>query len=311
MHPFATGPRDRVDSLGEGGLITAIRHWLGNACPPAPAGIGDDCAVLPAARHQQLITVDPVIFGRHFDAAVPPAAVGAKLLKRNLSDIAAMGGRPRAAVVSLCLDRSTRVRWLREFHRGLATTARRHGVTLVGGDVAEAPGALIASLTLLGGSDGTRVLTRQGARPGDWIAVTGRLGGSLTSGHHHRFTPRLAEGRWLARRPEIRAMMDVSDGLAKDLAALTPPGARAALDLATIPRRRGCTLAAALGDGEDYELLCAIGSRANLPALQGAWRRRFPTLPLTVIGKFVRNPGSRTAPATLPALGYEHLRPAP
>jgi thiamine-monophosphate kinase len=267
--------------------------------------------VLPPARHQQLITVDPVIFGRHFDAAVPPAAVGAKLLKRNLSDIAAMGGRPRAAVVSLCLDRSTRVSWLREFHRGLATTARRHGVTLVGGDVAEAPGALIASLTLLGGSDGTRVLTRQGARPGDWIAVTGRLGGSLTSGHHHRFTPRLAEGRWLARRPEIRAMMDVSDGLAKDLAALTPPGARAALDLATIPRRRGCTLAAALGDGEDYELLCAIGSRANLPALQGAWRRRFPTLPLTVIGKFVRNPGSRTAPATLPALGYEHLRPAP
>jgi thiamine-monophosphate kinase len=311
VHPFATGPRDRVDSLGEGGLITAIRHWLGNACPPAPAGIGDDCAVLPPARHQQLITVDPVIFGRHFDAAVPPAAVGAKLLKRNLSDIAAMGGRPRAAVVSLCLDRSTRVRWLREFHRGLATTARRHGVTLVGGDVAEAPGALIASLTLLGDSDGTRVLTRQGARPGDWIAVTGRLGGSLTSGHHHRFTPRLAEGRWLARRPEIRAMMDVSDGLAKDLAALTPPGARAALDLATIPRRRGCTLAAALGDGEDYELLCAIGSRANLPALQGAWRRRFPTLPLTVIGKFVRNPGSRTAPATLSALGYEHLRPAP
>jgi thiamine-monophosphate kinase len=106
-------------------------------------------------------------------------------------------------------------------------------------------------------------------------------------------------------------MMDVSDGLAKDLAALTPRGARAALDLGTVPRRRGCTLAAALGDGEDYELLCAIGSRADLPALQGAWRRRFPTLPLTVIGKFVRNPGSRTAPDSLPASGYEHLRPAP
>ena len=124
MHPFAPGPRDRVDALGEGGLIAAIRRWLGDSCPPAPAGIGDDCAVLPAARARQLLTVDPVIFGRHFDAAVPAAAVGAKLLKRNLSDIAAMGGRPRAAVVSLCLDRSTRVRWLREFHRGLATTAR-------------------------------------------------------------------------------------------------------------------------------------------------------------------------------------------
>lgn len=311
MHPFATGPRDRVDVLGEGGLIAAIRRWLGNVCPPAPAGIGDDCAVLPPARHRQLLTVDPVIFGLHFDAAVPPAAVGAKLLKRNLSDIAAMGGRPRAAVVSLCLDRSTRVSWLREFHRGLARTARRHGVALVGGDVAEAPGALIASLTLLGDADATRVLTRQGARSGDWIAVTGRLGGSLASGHHHRFTPRLAEGRWLAQRPEIRAMMDVSDGLAKDLSALTPPGTRAALDLTALPRRRGCTVAAALGDGEDYELLCAIGARADLPALQQAWRRRFPTLPLTVIGRFVRNPGGPTAPAALPASGYEHLRPAP
>jgi len=311
VHPFATGPRDRVDALGEGGLIAAIRRWLGNTCPPAPAGIGDDCAVLPPARHRQLLTVDPVILGRHFDAAVPPAAVGAKLLKRNLSDIAAMGGRPRAAVVSLGLDRSTRVRWLREFHRGLATTARRHGVALVGGDVAEVPGALIATLTLLGETDGTRVLTRQGARAGDWIAVTGRLGGSLASGHHHRFTPRLAEGRWLARRPEVRSMMDVSDGLAKDLAALTPPGTGAALDLAAVPRRRGCTLAAAMGDGEDYELLCAISARADLAALCGAWRRRFPTLPLTVIGRLTRTPNGPTTPDPLPAKGYEHLRPAP
>ncbi|MBM3865387.1 MAG: thiamine-phosphate kinase [Verrucomicrobia bacterium] len=311
MHPFAPGPRDRVDALGERGLIASIGRWLGTACPAAPAGIGDDCAVLPPARHRQLLTVDPVIFGRHFDAAVQPAAVGAKLLKRNLSDIAAMGGRPRAAVVSLCLDRATRVSWLREFHRGLATAARRHGVAIVGGDVAEVPGALIASLTLLGEADGERVLIRQGARSGDWIAVTGRLGGSLASGHHLRFTPRLAEGRWLARRGEIRAMMDVSDGLAKDLSALTPRGTRAALDLTAIPRRRGCTLAAALGDGEDYELLCVIDARANLRALQNAWRRRFSNLPLTFIGRFLRNRGGQNAPVALPASGYEHLRPAP
>jgi len=309
VHPFASGPRDRVDALGEGGLIAAIRRWLGDTCPPAPAGIGDDCAVLPPARRRQLLTVDPVIFGRHFDAAVPPAAVGAKLLKRNLSDIAAMGGKPRAAVVSLCLDRATRVRWLREFHRGLATTARRYGVALVGGDVAEAPGVLAASLTLLGEANGPRVLTRQGARAGDWIAVTGQLGGSLASGHHHRFKPRLAEGQWLARRPEIRSMMDVSDGLAKDLTALTPPGTRAALDLEAIPCRRGCTLAAALGDGEDYELLCTLRARADLTSVRRAWRRRFPEVRLTIIGRFVRS--SADDPSPLPNTGYEHLRPAP
>jgi len=311
MHPFATGPRDRVDALGEGGLIAAIRRWLGKTCPPAPAGIGDDCAVLPAVRDRQLLTVDPVIFGRHFDAAVPPAAVGAKLLKRNLSDIAAMGGKPRVAVVSLCLDRATRIRWLQAFHRGLAATARRYGVALVGGDVAEAPGVLIATLTLLGEAGGTRVLTREGARAGDWIVVTGRLGGSLSSGHHHRFTPRLTEGRWLAGRSEIRSMMDVSDGLAKDLAALTPSDSRAVLDLAAIPRRRGCTLAAALGDGEDYELLCTVRAGTDLTSLRRAWRRRFPAVPLTVIGRFARKSAAGPAPDNLPATGYEHLRPSP
>lgn len=311
MHPFAPGPRDRVATLGEGGLITAIRQWLGETCPAAPAGIGDDCAVVPPARRRQLLTVDPVIFGRHFDAAVPPADVGAKLLKRNLSDIAAMGGKPRVAVVSLCLDRATRVRWLREFYRGLAATARRYGVAVVGGDVAEAPGTFAASLTLLGEATGNRLLTRQGARAGDWIAVTGRLGGSLGSGHHYRFQPRLAEGQWLARRPEIRSMMDVSDGLAKDLAALTPAGTRPALDLAAIPRRPGCSLAAALGDGEDYELLCTIGSRANLALIREAWRRRFPHVPLAIIGRFVRSSAAQPDPAPLPAIGYEHLRAAP
>jgi len=311
MHPFTADPRDRVETLGEGGLIAAIRGWLGDVCPPAPAGIGDDCAVLPPARRRQLLTVDPVIFGRHFDASVPPAAVGAKLLKRNLSDIAAMGGIPRVAVVSLSLDRSTRIRWLRAFHRGLANTARRYRVALVGGDVAEAPGVLIATLTLLGEAHGPRVLTRLGARVGDRIAVTGRLGGSLRSGHHYRFTPRLNEGQWLAGRPEIRSMMDLSDGLGKDLAALTPPDARAVLDYAALPRRHGCSLEAALGDGEDYELLCTISARADLAALQRAWRQRFPALSLTVIGEFVRRPAGTTPPDTLDACGYEHLRPTP
>jgi thiamine-monophosphate kinase len=194
VHPFTHIPAKAVSSLGEENLIRAIRRWLGNASPRAPFGIGDDCAVLPATRGRQLITVDPVIYGRHFDDSVPPEAVGAKLLKRNLSDIAAMGGRPVAAVLAITLDAAVSARWLERFYRGLAAAARTYRVAIVGGDVAEGRGTVAASLTLLGTATGPRILTRTGARAGDWIYVTGVLGRSRTTGHHYRFTPRLAEG---------------------------------------------------------------------------------------------------------------------
>ncbi|HVW21715.1 MAG TPA: thiamine-phosphate kinase [Opitutaceae bacterium] len=308
MSAFASRRAGSVASLGEERLIAAIARWLGPAALPSPAGIGDDCAVLPPARGRRLLTVDPVVYGRHFDRRTRPAAVGAKLLKRNLSDIAAMGGRPEAAVVSLLLDPRVSLAWLGAFHRGLAACARKHGVRIVGGDIAEARGVLAASLTLVG-SAGPRILARRGARRGDAIYVTGVLGGSLASGHHHAFTPRLAEGSWLAGRPEVRAMMDVSDGLAKDLRALTPRGARAALEAAALPRRAGASLRAALGEGEDYELLFALEARADAAAFEAAWRRRFRRTRLTRIGRFV-------APGRLPAgslrlddyHGFEHLR---
>ena len=309
MPPFTRRPSLSVAALGEEGLIAAIRRWLGPASPPSPAGIGDDCAVLPRARGRQLLTVDPVVYGRHFDASVPPAAVGAKLLKRNLSDIAAMGGRPVAAVVALTLDRRVRRDWLEKFYRGLAAEARRHGVAVVGGDVAEGPGVLAASLTLLGAVDGPRAVTRAGARSGDWIYVTGVLGGSIRSGHHHDFEPRLAEGAWLARRPAVRAMMDVSDGLAKDLRALTPRGSRPALEADLVPRRPGASLGSALGEGEDYELVFALAARTNRPAFERAWRGAFPRVRLTRIGQFVpagRLPAGALDPGAY--TGYEHLR---
>src|SRR4051812_24470029 len=122
MRPFTSRSRDSVAALGEEKLIAAIRRWLGSASPATPHGIGDDCAVLPSSKFPQLLTVDPVIFGRHFDATNHPADVAAKLLKRNLSDIAAMGGRPTAAVIALALDRKTSRRWLEAFYRGLART---------------------------------------------------------------------------------------------------------------------------------------------------------------------------------------------
>ena len=311
MSPFTSRRSLSVAALGEERLIAAIRRWLGPASPPPPYGIGDDCAVLPPSRGRQLLTIDPVIYGRHFDASIPPAAVGAKLLKRNLSDIAAMGGRPTAAVLALTLDHRVRLDWLEQFYRGLAAAARRYAVPVVGGDVAEADGVLAASLALLGTATGPRVVTRSGARVGDWIYVTGVLGGSVRSGHHHAFVPRLGEGAWLARRPAVRAMMDVSDGLAKDLRALTPRGALPAIEAGLLPRRPGASLAAVLGEGEDYELVFAVAARANRPALEGAWRRAFPRVPLTRLGRFV--PAGPLPPGCVDLSvfpGYEHLRPA-
>ena len=316
MNPFTSRRADSVLAQGELQLITLIRRWLGRASPRSPFGIGDDCAVVPPTPNHLLITTDPVIYGRHFDATVPARAVGAKLLKRNLSDIAAMGGRPRTAVLSLALAPETSVAWLRSFYLGLAACAQQYRVKIVGGDITQGPAGFVgAFLTLHGESTGDRVITRTGAGRGDTIFVTGRLGGSL-AGHHHRFTPRLAEGQWLARQPEVTAMMDVSDGIAKDVQSLTPPGLMASVSAAQVPVSTAARAVArrtgrpawvhALTDGEDYELLLVIDRTADGAAFLRRWRRRFRT-PLQPIGHFAKD----IAPGHVQwhtLRGYEHLR---
>jgi thiamine-monophosphate kinase len=309
VHPFTKIRLQSIAALGEARLIAAIRRWLGRASPPAPFGIGDDCAVVPAGRAAQLITVDPVIYGEHIDDTVTPRASGGKLFKRNLSDIAAMGGQPRAAVVALAIDARVKLAWLEEFYRGLAAVSRRYDVPIVGGDIAHHRGGIVATLTLVGESSPARVVTRTGARLGDWIFVTGALGNSLRSGHHWKFTPRLAEGQWLARQGAVRSMIDVSDGLAKDLRTLSPQGAVTALDAAALPLRAGADVHIAITEGEDYELVFALAARTDRAAFTKAWRKRFPRTQLSCIGRFVR-------PAALPASalnladyhGFEHLR---
>jgi thiamine-monophosphate kinase len=315
MSPFTATRSKSVAALGERKLIQHIQRWLGDVSPTAPFGIGDDCAVIPPSRRQQLVTTDPVIYGRHFDDSLTARAVGAKLLKRNLSDIAAMGGRPVAAVLSVSLAPKTSLGWLRGFYLGLADCARRHGVKVVGGDITQAPAGFFgAFLTLHGEAAGPRVVTRQGARVGDAIFVTGSLGGSR-AGHHYKFEPRLAEGAWLARQDAVVAMMDVSDGLAKDLGALTPAGAVASIWPQMIPVSAAATAAArrtaqpawmnALTDGEDYELLFVTRGVDELTFVH-RWHRRFKT-PLHLLGHFAR----RLAPGNIDwksLHGYEHLR---
>ena len=305
MSPFTQLPARQVRSLGEIALISEIRRWLGRTCPASPAGIGDDCAVLPPTPRAALLTVDPVVYGVHLDASVPARQVGRKLLSRNLSDIAAMGGRPRAALVALALDPSTDRGWLEAFYRGIAEVARRHRVQVIGGDVTTHTG-FAATLTLVGEA-GARTLTRRGARVGDRIYVTGTLGRSLSTGHHHRFTPRLAEGAWLARQPEVRSMIDVSDGIGKDVASLSPAKGEALIDPESLPRRSGASVAQALSDGEDYELLFSVRSSSDRASFERRWRRRFPSLRLSLIGRFVAS-GSSPTGATRTLAGYEHLR---
>jgi thiamine-monophosphate kinase len=319
MKLFTPLRAESVVALGEQRLIVELRQWLGNASPKAPFGIGDDCAVVPSSGKQMLITTDPVIYGQHFDDAVPARAVGAKLLKRNLSDIAAMGGRPVAAVLSLALAAETNVAWLREFYLGIAASAQHFDVKIVGGDITQGPAGFFgAFLTLHGEATGPRVVTRSGALPGDRIYVTGALGGSLL-GHHYKFTPRLTEGMWLARRREVCAMMDVSDGLAKDLDSLTPEGLAPAIREEAVPisaAARRCAeqtkqapLFHALGDGEDYELLIVVRHRANQKQFEAAWEKRFPRLRLTQIGVFAKKENMPAgAVRLLDYSGYEHLR---
>jgi len=309
MSLFTRKRSDSVASLGEQSLIATIRQWLGSAAPESPMGMGDDCAQLPPTSKRQLVTVDPVVYGRHFDDSIAPRHVGEKLLKRNLSDIAAMGGQPTAAVIALTLDPRTKLAWLELFYRGLAACARKYEVKIVGGDVAQAENHFSASLTMLGTATSKRVLTRQGAQIGDSLYVTGRLGGSLASGRHYRFKPRLIEGAWLVKQSNVVAMMDLSDGLGKDLRSLTPNGARARLDQNSLPLNKGCDVRAALSDGEDYELLFAVSAQTKHVIFQRKWRQQFPRVPLTRIGELVSADDADEPSLNLECyFGYEHLR---
>jgi thiamine-monophosphate kinase len=255
--PFS-GSGPIVDDLGEIGLLQTIRSILGDVSPPSPQGIGDDCATFtPPPGEKLLLTTDPVVLGIHFTATDPAAKAGAKLLKRNLSDIASMGGKPGPALLAFAMGPDLQTDWLVAFVEGLATACREYGVPLVGGDITSASqGTFIANLTQTGTA--SRPVLRRGAKPASPIYVTGSLGGSL-QGRHLDFIPRLQEGQFLATLGNLLSMTDLSDGLAKDLSGLLPPGTSASLDTSVIPLSADASsLDAAFCDGEDYELLFTL-----------------------------------------------------
>lgn len=314
----------QLSEFGERALIHRLCECLAPVSPPSPQGMGDDCALIriPDGK-QQILTTDYVTFDQHFTTDIRPEQAGAKLVKRNLSDIAAMGGNPGPALLSLLCGPDTSVAWLECFVRGLCKSALHYGVTIVGGDVSQLnPGNFSAGLTLTGTVGGSFKL-RNTAAVGDRIYVTGELGGSL-AGKHYKFEPRLNEGRWLASRAECSAMMDLTDGLAKDLEAILPPLTSGLINTVQIPLSAAASVASkssgrpalehAFCDGEDYELLFCCSATSEPEAFETNWRRMFPELPIQEIGSIVAAGKARliNAPSMEPlsfAGGFEHFIP--
>lgn len=332
--------------LTERALIGAIRRRtavVDGSSAAVRVGIGDDCAALePTAGSLLLATTDLLIENVHFRRRyAEPADVGWKALAVNLSDIAGMGGRPRWALVALACPAETRPEEVEAFYDGMLALAAEHAVAVVGGDTSASPAGWIVNVTVLGETARAPVL-RSTARAGDVIAVSGSLGRSAAglaaleraeapdapadlladvTAAHLRPRPRVKEGQWLAGAGGVTAMIDLSDGLATDLAHIAEEsGVAARVDVGRLPLDASTRAAAralgrdplawATGGGEDYELLLTCEPSALdrlVEGLAGATGAR-----LTPIGEIARGPGAvqfvdaegREVPV---AAGFEHF----
>ncbi|QSH42460.1 thiamine-phosphate kinase [Lentisphaerota bacterium ZTH] len=273
--------------MNEIGLLEKVLPGL-QQHPSVYLGPGDDCAALDLGTDRLLLAaVDQVVGDVHYlRNRTSPERVAAKLLKRNLSDIAAMGGEAKWALLALASNNPAD-EWFTAFYEGLRLCAEKYGISLCGGDLASLPSgktAEVGSLTILGIVEQDCICLRSGAVEGDLLMVTGQLGASFETEHHLDFEPRLAAGRFLAESGFARAMIDISDGLLLDATRLGIASAQAIqLDVAALPLRANATAAQALGDGEDYELLFALAAD-SFDDLVEEWPFDFE---LTCIGRFV------------------------
>ncbi|MHB1843803.1 MAG: thiamine-phosphate kinase [Deltaproteobacteria bacterium] len=311
--------------MGEFELIAAFVRELPHAGPGLALGPGDDGALLrPSPGSELCVTVDTVRLGVHFTKQFTPEDVGHKALAVNLSDLAAMGARPRWLFCALELPRGTRAAFVTRLARGMAPLAQTHGCLLAGGNVSRGPG-LAVTITAIGDVPSGLALRRDGLRPGDLIAVTGALGGAALGLRRLRVGDRRGAARQLRPIPRIElglaarglasAAIDVSDGLLQDLGHLCRrsscgaevSGALAPIDSALAGRVD--RLALALGGGEDYELVFGVPP-ARLARLRRKVERRGSAL--TVIGRACRGRGVRLAGgegalAYSSTLGFRHF----
>lgn len=308
------------------------RHFLPLAGEGALA-LSDDAAVLDAPAGQLVLSADAMVAGVHFLPGDPPETIGRKLLRVNLSDLAAMGAAPLGYLMTVALPQGTTPEWLDAFAAGMARDQAEFGLSVLGGDTVSTPGPLTLSLTILGTVPKGQALLRRGARPGDEIWVSGTIGdgalglraargtladdGSL-AGRYRLPRPRLALGQ--ALRGVARAAMDVSDGLVQDCGHLCRLGeCGAEIEAGALPLSDGARAALAadpgllpllLTGGDDYELLFAA---APEEAARVAEAGRRAGTPVTRIGRFVAGPpevralGADGAPLRLAREGWSHF----
>jgi thiamine-monophosphate kinase len=291
----------KLKEIGEDAVVDAITREL-RFDGRVEIGPGDDCALVRFGQNLQLLKTDCVIEGIHFLPETPARAVGWKALCRGISDIAAMGGDPLDAVITVAISPDRELVWLTDLYTGLNQAAARYGVNLVGGETSRSPGPVFVSVALTGKVEKERLVVRSGGKIGDRLYVTGGLGGSL-QGKHLNFEPRLAESRWLTQNFKLHAMIDLSDGLGSDLPRLAKAsGTGFDIDFSALPANAGCSAEQALTDGEDYELLFSLSDKDGAE-LEQEWKKAFPELALTRVGSLTEPNGD---PLNKP--GYDHFR---
>lgn len=288
-----------LSQLGENAVLERLLRLL----PPPESlivGPGDDCAVVP--RNDQwdsLLKTDVVVESVHFTPQTAPERIGHKALARAVSDIAAMGGLPEHALITLLVHPSRPVELVEGLYRGMAPLASRYHISIAGGETSSLPtDGMVINIALTGRVEKGRAILRSGGKPGDLLFVSGRLGGSFPSERHLDFEPRILLSRTLMEAGITpSAMMDLSDGLATDLPRLAA-ASRCGFELSfdNIPCHEGCSVQQALTDGEDYELLMAFSP----DMAQRLLSLPLPT-PLSCIGKLTPN-----APQNLGS-GWQHF----
>lgn len=292
----------KLASIGEFGLIRRLHKILSpQKLPEGALGIGDDASVLPLdGKHRLLLTHDLLLEGVHFLKGSPKdfQAVGWKALAVNLSDIAAMGGRPLQALVGLGLPPAARVEEVEALYRGLGQCARQYLCPILGGDTNSSKGGWVVAVSVMGVCDAPPLL-RSGARVGDTLWVTGEVGGAALAwrgrGRLARPEPRLPWGEWLRKSGKVSAAIDLSDGLAGDLVHVSEASRVGfEVELERVPRPAGFAEACRRADlseaelllsgGEDYELLFTVRKREEGRFISWAKRRR---LRVTRIGRAI------------------------